>query len=556
MHKCPELRKLPKAPHKSSINFRRQTPGSVNGLWQISTRQNRVDRNHPIDLLPGKPKAFLWAPPCNAFTLGATPIGLLLRPDDSSRKSGFGRTSLLYDAQSSVITAKAFDSWDARLARGAATGTVAPMVLNESHHTRISMSLQMHSTRELRTHHRVQILRRVKTALCLIATRGAAAKEVNGRLRLVFDEADAARGWILPGWTYYLRPGLELFKMPYPELVNLLRPTLRDLWMRGTTMEDRFTAAALGKHHTRLEAEPSKKPYLKAESRPSRSSTSKSTQSSTRPVPNRQKHAHSESDMTMAMAMTNGARMATIQADSRRGKDERGRDPVSPDLLPVVPDFDPFPAVRGTPPAASAPTGRTSPQLAPPVKNVAPRASLPPEPDFDPFPTFVPTGRASTLTAPASVGAEPPARQALPRAKELFPSIPLDLTLSPTHTAAASTSGSLSANSVASTSSPNPYLSRKAKPKLAEPVDWWGVGRKIEEAIGYGEEGATRWDVPQSSLVSPAAAVPKKKTEKERESTESRLARMLYQRDEVVRPNSQDRAARRIPWQTHRFEQK
>jgi hypothetical protein len=59
----------------------------------------------------------------------------------------------------------------------------------------------MQSSRDVRTHHRVAMLRRFKTAVCLVAIRGAAAKEVGGgkRFKLVFDEKDAERGWILPG---------------------------------------------------------------------------------------------------------------------------------------------------------------------------------------------------------------------------------------------------------------------------------------------------------------------------------------------------------------------
>lgn len=47
-----------------------------------------------------------------------------------------------------------------------------------------------------------------------------------------------------------------------------------------------------------------------------------------------------------------------------------------------------------------------------------------------------------------------------------------------------------------------------------------------------------------------------KERDKNKETAQSRLARMLYQRDDVVRPNSEDRKAKRIPWQTHRFEEK
>ncbi|KAJ7856535.1 hypothetical protein B0H13DRAFT_1564003, partial [Mycena leptocephala] len=212
--------------------FRRQTPGSIGNPNQQPPKPNiRLDPNHPIDLIPGKRKPFLWAPPTSAFSLGALPMGLLQKPEINS---GYRRN-----------LGVSYDSWGGRLARGAPTGTVSSMILNEPHHTRLSMSMQTHSNRNFRTHQRVQIVRRFKTAVGLIATRGAAVTEVKGRLRLVFDEANLAQSWILQGWTYYLRPSLEMYRMPYPELVNILRPALRYLWTRGTEMEAQWTAASL-----------------------------------------------------------------------------------------------------------------------------------------------------------------------------------------------------------------------------------------------------------------------------------------------------------------------
>lgn len=127
--------------------------------------------------------------------MGAIHTGLLLKPTNASLRYAHNRSF----TNQHVVDADSFDSWGARMARGASTGTVSPMKLNEPHHTRLSMSLQTQSNSNFRPHQRVQTLRRFKTAICLIATRGAAAKEVEGRLRLVFDETDVATGWILQG---------------------------------------------------------------------------------------------------------------------------------------------------------------------------------------------------------------------------------------------------------------------------------------------------------------------------------------------------------------------
>ncbi|KAJ6464033.1 hypothetical protein C8R45DRAFT_506942 [Mycena sanguinolenta] len=399
MQKCPELKKLPKASLVSSVNFRRQTPGSINGLWQGSTARNRVDRSHPIDLIPGKQKPFIWAPPCTGFTLGAIPIGLLLKPTESIRRAGQYRTQALYDTQARVVPLSAFDTWEARLERGAATGSVAPIMLNDSKHTRLGMSLQMHSSRDVRTHQRIQILRRFKTAVSLVVTRGAAAREVKGRLRLVFDETDTGE-WILPGWTYYLRPGLELYRMPYPDLVNALRPALRDLWKRGTLQEERWAAAVLGKadaSRTRTR-ETSKYERAAAASTPSTFSRQKRTPTPSEP------HTH-------RAATTEHASSHHVQKNGHRTDTRHNyNNPVPvPNLLPATPAFDPFPAVHGaasprrTPafPRRSAPLdghtysrtqAQTHSQTQTQTRNVddvevqnGNEAALPLQPDFDPF---------------------------------------------------------------------------------------------------------------------------------------------------------------------------
>ncbi|KAJ7768486.1 hypothetical protein B0H16DRAFT_1716479 [Mycena metata] len=106
------------------------------------------------------------------------------------------------------------------------------------------MSIQFEGSRDLRTHQRVQVHRRFRIAVDLIATRGAVGKEVKGRLRLAFDENDT-KDWILHGWTYFVRPTLALYRIPYPELVNLLHTALRDLFARGTQMEEEWTARLL-----------------------------------------------------------------------------------------------------------------------------------------------------------------------------------------------------------------------------------------------------------------------------------------------------------------------
>ncbi|KAJ7768527.1 hypothetical protein B0H16DRAFT_319000 [Mycena metata] len=236
MQRCPELRKLSKAPRITSVYYRRQTPGSINSLFHVNQGSNperRLDPKHPIDLVPGKPKIFLWAKVNPAFTLGAIHQGLLL----PAIKNPNQVTARLASAP--------LDCWNDRLERGKSTGNVAPVILgNDPYPRRLPMSIQFEGSRDLRTHQRVQVHRRFKIAVDLIATRGAVGKEVKGRLRLAFDENDT-KDWILHGWTYFVRPTLALYRIPYPELVNLLRTALRELFTRGTQMEEEWTARSL-----------------------------------------------------------------------------------------------------------------------------------------------------------------------------------------------------------------------------------------------------------------------------------------------------------------------
>ncbi|KAJ7734764.1 hypothetical protein DFH07DRAFT_119507 [Mycena maculata] len=499
MRGCPELSKLPKAQACiSSLNFRRQTPGSAaHCAFQNAPARNRLDPRHPIDRLPGKNKHFIWAL-TKAFSLGIIHMGLLAKPDNTPR----------FD--------ESFDSWDARVARGAQTGTVAPMILHAQRPDRLSMSLQMSTVRNVRTHQRVQIVRRFKTALNLIAVRNADAKEVKGRLRLVFDDKGVATQWFLQGWTYYVRGSLELYRMPYPELVSLLRPVLRDLWERGTAMEAKWADVSLGRSQSR-QSPPAKRERRRAnEHLPFTSRASFTELPETRQAARPQLGATSNVPPTL-VPTTQGAESSHQQ---------------SPDMeLPPQPDFDPFPSVRAAPPgpALAFPAARTVSTLlrseAPPEpRNSAPRAPLP-EHDVDglpPIPLFDPF-------ADRAVPIPPP---------------------------------------IATT---NINMAPRLSPRSAKDnTNWWAIGRTIEAAVGIGRaegEGATRWDRPKrESVPAPAeAGTPPSPSQSMRHAKEpsdaskrhaqqGKLMGMLY-RQPVVRPGSKERAAGQIPREMHQFEE-
>ncbi|KAJ7982816.1 hypothetical protein DFH06DRAFT_1171670 [Mycena polygramma] len=517
MHKCLELSKLPKAPRVSSIIFRGQTPGSV-PQWPIylPRPQNRLDPNHPVDLGSSKkPKYLLWTRPTSAFTLGALPMGLLLKPENNSRYGRGGQPL------------HAVDLWSARLARGAPTGSVAPAIPSQSHPTRLAMSLQMQSSSNLRTHQRTQVLRRFKTALVLIAARGAAAKEVKGRLELVFDENDID-GWILQGWTYYLKPTLELYRIPYPKLVQMLRPVLREIWTGAHKMEADWTAASLGSR-----GKP-QRPQPRDLRRPPGSFTGDRS-----PQPPVNFHASSESTSRKPPPRQR------VSDDDSFGLKRPTVQRVTPESLPPVPDFDPFPTVSASPPGSSATTSRAGPS---PVVDPKGVDSLPAEPDFDPFPSM----RAAPLpVSDLPLKSQSVAHQDSEPDFDQFPSVSAPV---PAVDLPASTDR---VRSGSSQSAPNPTTSpkpvREASPSkghawLHPQTDWWAVGRTIEGAIGqHGAEGTTRWDrqgLPPSPL---------KKEKENAEVVQSRLTSMLYKQKEVARPDSEERAAQRRP---RRFEEK
>ena len=47
------------------------------------------------------------------------------------------------------------------------------------------------------------------------------------------------------GWSYIFNPTLDIYRMPYPDLIRILRTALRRIWERGMIMEERWAAKAL-----------------------------------------------------------------------------------------------------------------------------------------------------------------------------------------------------------------------------------------------------------------------------------------------------------------------
>ncbi|KAH9026777.1 hypothetical protein EDB84DRAFT_1563634 [Lactarius hengduanensis] len=79
-----------------------------------------------------------------------------------------------------------------------------------------------------------KLKRRIKEAVRLIVTRGAAVEESCGATpRVVFRPEDVgAEKWIVPDWTYIALPTTEMFCMPFTEQLSLMRKALESIHRR------------------------------------------------------------------------------------------------------------------------------------------------------------------------------------------------------------------------------------------------------------------------------------------------------------------------------------
>jgi len=85
---------------------------------------------------------------------------------------------------------------------------------------------------------RVKIKRRLKEAIRLVVTRGAAIEKSSGGPKLVFRGEDVgADKWIVPDWTYMALPTTGMLRMPFTEQVNLIRNALGTIRRRIPEVE-------------------------------------------------------------------------------------------------------------------------------------------------------------------------------------------------------------------------------------------------------------------------------------------------------------------------------
>ncbi|KAI0357650.1 hypothetical protein OH77DRAFT_1519035 [Trametes cingulata] len=217
---CPEIGHLPEiAQGVKSINFRRTTPGSIYRIVHASRPPppaSVLDPTHPA--LAYSPADFTRAFPWRvlpAFRLRAVPHGLLEPPDPRIPCPPYALNEGLWKGRSVNMTLL-------DVAPKSAGGRVV----------------------------RQDTLRRFKTAISLIVTRGADVEDgpAEGERRIVFRGAEPPENWILPDWAYIIRPTLDAYSTPYAALLPVLRDALRLTAATGRRLERewaRLTARTL-----------------------------------------------------------------------------------------------------------------------------------------------------------------------------------------------------------------------------------------------------------------------------------------------------------------------
>ncbi|KZT04862.1 uncharacterized protein LAESUDRAFT_681933 [Laetiporus sulphureus 93-53] len=208
MHKCRELSRLPKASKLRSLNFRRTTPGTYKPLLfgDYCNLTGPVDPTHPAAKTPQKLLCHLFpTAKAKGFALRAVPKALLW---------------------------KVTIPWpDPPYSPAPARGPGSPR-LNVSFVRLMSKSLAKSSVV------RSKVGLKMKTAISLIVTRGADVEtDEKGRKKIVFKEGDIGDKWILSEWTYIHSPTLEVYRMPYYDLIPALRKTLKAVKFQAEILE-------------------------------------------------------------------------------------------------------------------------------------------------------------------------------------------------------------------------------------------------------------------------------------------------------------------------------
>ncbi|PBK86462.1 hypothetical protein ARMGADRAFT_537185 [Armillaria gallica] len=228
MFKCRQLSKLSKLNGKSSVVFRGCKPGALTGAFPIPNRSAvRLDPKHPalrvnLKVLPIVSQPFL--------AIKAIPFGILTKPDNA------------------VTFERPVELWESRVARlkdSPLEKTDVP-----------SISLPVHLLMPKKTVHkkkylRVIIARKIKTAIALIMSRGL---DVGSDGKLALNDRENCDKLIVDGWSYVISPQLEIYRMPFEDLVKGLRKSLLQISNGIRQLEQQWAAKEKNVYSGREEA--------------------------------------------------------------------------------------------------------------------------------------------------------------------------------------------------------------------------------------------------------------------------------------------------------------
>ncbi|KAH0587097.1 hypothetical protein H2248_005914 [Termitomyces sp. 'cryptogamus'] len=241
MLRCKELSKLPKAASGKYVNFRRQTPGRTTNHFLPGNKvpPDCLDPSHPAMSIP---KTLFPNIRDDSLGIKAVPFATLTKPEQVWTTP----SSPPIDTWTERV--KRLISTNANLGEGEEPLEVAPILLHSTKENAIPMSF-INATSKKRTSNkkviRVKIASRLKIAINLIVTRGADVAEVNGKLKLVMNEEEAVKmsdKWLSPGWTYIFFPTLEIYRMPYHDMIPLLRKSLRQIYDLSQEFEKKWVS--------------------------------------------------------------------------------------------------------------------------------------------------------------------------------------------------------------------------------------------------------------------------------------------------------------------------
>ncbi|KAH9851069.1 hypothetical protein C2E23DRAFT_904599 [Lenzites betulinus] len=203
----PEDKENTPEPGEEDAGFRRTTPGSIYPIIHANKPpppNQALDPTHPaLSYLPADYiRAFPWRT-CDGFKLRALPHALLQQPSPRHPSPPY------------------------QLHTGPTRGE-----------RRVNMSLLNIAPRNIGGHvAREQVFRKFKTAISLIATRGAYVEGSGDTAKVVFGDDNNPFDWILTGWVYVIRPEERVYSMPYQHLIPALRDVLRVTAVTGRRLE-------------------------------------------------------------------------------------------------------------------------------------------------------------------------------------------------------------------------------------------------------------------------------------------------------------------------------